>query len=157
MENLLLVLLGFFLGLVPGWYARKQRLKVHWGALEIETELCREKAQAYLDDKIMAPLYRLPNKAYETSFPVLLSDAAILPNEVDALVRFYSQVEDFNRGLDDAAELNKENRTAPLKEGYKRNLLKARQIVAPPEGKDNLYLKAIAILADKNDRTAAKI
>jgi hypothetical protein len=36
MEELLLVVLGFLLGLLPGWWERRSRLKVHWGALRAE-------------------------------------------------------------------------------------------------------------------------
>jgi len=146
MDSLLLVLLGFFLGLVPGWWSRKQRLKVHWGALRAESAICKEKAETYLGDDVMSPLYRLPTKAYETSFPVLLSDAAVKEKEVRDLSRFYGQVEDLNRGLDNAAELYKENRIDLLKTEYKRNCTKAHELIEPQLGSTNLYSNAVALI-----------
>ena len=146
MESLLLVLLGFFLGLVPGWWSRKQRLKVHWGALRAEVAICREKAETYLNDNVMSPLYRLPTKAYETSFPVLLSDAAVKEEEVRELSKFYGMVEDLNRGLDNAAELHKGNQTGALKTEYKRNCTKAQNITEPQQGDSNLYSIAVSVI-----------
>lgn len=149
MENLLLVLLGFFLGLVPGWWSRKQRLKVHWAALRAEVALCREKADTYLNDNVMAPLYRLPMKAFETSYPVLLADADVAENEVKELSRLYGQIEDLNRGLDNAAELAQRNQTDLLKTEYKRNCLKAKELIPPEEGNENLYSKGLAVIESK--------
>lgn len=146
MEQLLLVLLGFSLGLVPGWWSRKQRLKVHWGALRAEVALCREKAETYLADNVMAPLYRLPMKAFETSYPVLLADAALAESEVKELSRLYGQIEDLNRGLDNAAELAKRNQTGLLKSEYKRNCLKAEKLIPPDKDAENLYSKGLAVI-----------
>ena len=143
MADALLVVLGFLLGLVPGWWARRARLKVHWGALRAEIGLCRERAETYLNDGVMAPLYRFPLKAYETSLPVLLADAAVDEQAVRKLLRFYGQVEDLNRGLDNAAELAMDNNTGPLKSEYKRNCSKAEQLFQPSVDSPNLYSNAL--------------
>lgn len=144
MQEMLLVILGFLLGLIPGWKARRDRLKVHWGALRAEIELCREHATTYLKDDVMAPLYRLPMKAYEASLSVLLSDAAVKEDEVQTLLKFYGQVEDLNRGLDNATQLAMENNTGPLKTEYKRNCMKAEQLIPPQSGGSNLYTNAVS-------------
>lgn len=144
MQEMLLVILGFLLGLIPGWKARRARLKVHWGALRAEIELCREHASTYLKDGIMAPLYRLPMKAYQASFSALLADAAVKENEVQTLLKFYGLVEDLNRGLDNAAHLAMENNTGPLHTEYKRNRTKAEQLILPQEGESNFYTNAVA-------------
>ncbi len=142
MQDLLLIILGFLLGLIPGWWARRSRLKVHWGALLAEITICSEKAKTYLEDSVMAPLYRLPAKAYEASLPVLLSEAALKVGDVRALLLYYGQIEDFNRGLDNAAALAMENNTGILKTEYKRNCIKAEQLVAPIDGGNNLFVEA---------------
>ena len=144
MQEILLVILGFLLGLIPGWMARRSRLKVHWSALRAEIELCSEHASTYLNDKIMAPLYRLPIRAYEASFSVLLTDAAVKEGEVRTLLKFYGHVEDFNRGLDNAAHLATENNTGLLKSEFKRNCVKAQQLIPPQAGDSNLYTAAVA-------------
>ena len=146
MEQLLLVLLGFFLGLVPGWWSRKRRLKVHWGALRAEVVLCREKAETYLNDKVMAPLYRLPMKALKTSYPVLLADAALTESEVKELSRLYGLIEDLNRGLENAAELAKRDQVNILKSEFNRNCIKAKKLIPPNRDGDNLYSRGLAII-----------
>ena len=105
MEELLLILLGFLLGLIPNWWAKQSRLKIHFAALRAEIQLCRDQAETYLKANVMAPLYRLPTKAYEASLPVLLTDAALDEQDVRDLLRFYGQVEDLNRGLENASQL----------------------------------------------------
>lgn len=146
MEDLLLVLLGFLLGLIPGWWAKRSRLKVHFAALRAEIQLCRDLAETYLKDEVMAPLYRLPIKAYGASLPVLLADAALDEPGVRDLLRFYGQVEDLNRGLDNASQLAMQNNTGPLKAEYKRNCLKSQELVAHADGKANLYSAALACI-----------
>jgi hypothetical protein len=107
-------------------------------------QLCREQAETYLKDEVMAPLYRLPTKAYGASLPVLLADAAIDESGVRDLLRFYGQAEGLNRGLDNAAQLAMENNTGPLKEEYKRNCLKSQELIAATDGTRNLYSAALA-------------
>ena len=92
MEAVLLVV-GFLLGLIPGWIARGRRLRGHWGALRAELELCAEQGHALLSDHVGAPLYRFPTIAYEASLPVLLADGDVSEEESMALGRFYCQVQ----------------------------------------------------------------
>ena len=129
MTEMLLVILGFLLGLVPSWWSRKSRVAVHWSALRAESRICSDKASTYIRDGIMAPLYRLPMKAYETSLPVLLADAALPEAEFTDLLRFYGQVEDFNRGLDNAAQMAIAKDLEQLRTEYERNKLKAAQLI----------------------------
>jgi len=82
-------------------------------------------------------------KAYETSLPVLLADAAVDEQAVRKLLQFYGQVEDLNRGLDNAAQLAMDNNTGPLKSEYKRNCSKAEQLLEPPVDSTNLYSNAL--------------
>ena len=97
------LVIGFLLGLVPGWIARGRRLRGHWGALRAELELCADRGQALLTHHVGAPLYRFPTITYEASLPILLAEADVSEEEAMALGRFYCQVQDINRGLDNAA------------------------------------------------------
>jgi hypothetical protein len=63
------LVIGFLLGLVPGWVARGRRLRGHWAALRAELELCADRGEALLTHHVGAPLYRFPTMAYEPSLP----------------------------------------------------------------------------------------
>jgi hypothetical protein len=149
MKEFLLVLLGFFLGLVPPWLQRKRRLKTHWCALRAEIEQCREKAETLLKDNVMSPLYRLPVMTYQTSFPVLLAGGAVQENEVSVIGRFFSQAQDINRGLDNAAEMFKVGNDEKLKQEFDRNCLKAKGLIKPKDGEESLYTQARKVVDHK--------
>jgi hypothetical protein len=139
MKELLLILFGFVLGLVPTWLDRKRRLRTHWAAIRAEVELCREKASSLTTDSVQSPLYRLPVMAYEASLPVLLAEGAVSETELLAVGRFYGQIQDINRGLDNAAQMLASNDADGLRREYERNLLKARRVVSGTEVNDSLY------------------
>ena len=143
MEAVLLVV-GFLLGLIPGWIARGRRLRGHWGALRAELELCAEQGQALLSDYVGAPLYRFPTMAYEASLPVLLADGDVSEEESMALGRFYCQVQEINRGLDNAAAVIAD--TQRLEQEFQRNILKCRDLI---EGERSLYVEAKAVVDEK--------
>lgn len=143
MEAVLLVV-GFLLGLIPGWIARGRRLRGHWGALRAELELCAEQGQALLSEYVGAPLYRFPTMAYEASLPVLLADGDVSEEESMALGRFYCQVQEINRGLDNAAAVIAD--TQRLEQEFQRNILKCRDLI---EGERSLYVEAKAVVDEK--------
>ena len=149
MTELAFAIFGFLLGLVPPWLSRKQRLKTHWCALRAEMTLCKEKAETLLSDNVMSPLYRLPVIAYQVSFPVLLSDGAIAEEEVLTLGKFFEQVQDINRGLDNAAQAKMSNDSHNLKTEYDRNILKAGSLVKEHKGKSSLFSLAKEIVDRK--------
>ena len=128
------LVIGFLLGLVPGWVARGRRLRGHWGALRAELELCADRGQALLTHHVGAPLYRFPTMAYEASLPILLAEADVSEEEAMALGRFYCQVQDINRGLDNAAAVILD--TQRLEQEFQRNVLKCRDLI---EGEQSLY------------------
>ena len=128
------LVIGFLLGLVPGWVARGRRLRGHWGALRAELELCADRGQALLTHHVGAPLYRFPTMAYEASLPILLAEADVSEEEAIALGRFYCQVQDINRGLDNAAAVIMD--TQRLEQEFQRNVLKCRDLI---EGEQSLY------------------
>lgn len=114
-----------------------------------ELELCRERASTLLSDSIRSPLYRLPLSAYEVSFPLLLAEGALSETESLTMGRFFSQVQDINRGLDNAAAMLHANDTAGLNREYDRNLLKARRLVESREGQESLYGEARRVVDSK--------
>ena len=151
MRDVALVFLGMLVGILPSWFARKRRLKTHWRALRAEIVQCNEKARTIFGSQplVMAPLYRLPLMTYQTSFPVLLADGAVSENEVHVLGRFFAQVQDINRGLDNAAEMHKTANQIGLAQEFDRNCLKARGLVQAETSEQSLYLQALAVVNRK--------
>jgi len=149
MKEVFFVMLGFVLGWVPTWLDRKRRLKTHWSVIRAEIDLCCERASTLLDDAVQSPLYRLPSKAYETSFPVLLAEGALSERQSLIMSRFFCQVEDINRGLDNAAARLHANDTAGLTLEYQRNLLKARRLVESHESEASLSTDARTVVDDQ--------
>ena len=152
MRDLGFLILGMLIGTLPGWYARKRRLKTHWAVLRVEIELCKERAQTIIgrgaDPLVLSPLFRLPLMAYQSTFPVLLTDGALNEDEANSLGRFYSQVQDINRGLDNAAEMYKSDNNRLFNE-HGRNKLKSEGLFKEKDGEDSLYEKAKNIVDQK--------
>jgi len=97
-----LVILGFALGLIPAYFARRRRCRAHWAALSAEVEICERLARTYIKDGVASPLYRLPVAAFGDSFPALLADGAVGPDDFNDLAWFSGWAQDINRGLDNA-------------------------------------------------------
>ncbi|MFH0344169.1 MAG: hypothetical protein ACHBNF_19070 [Chromatiales bacterium] len=89
MKELVLLVVGFALGHVPGWLDRKRKLRTHWRAIDAEMVLLKEKSETLLKDEVRAPLYRLPVVAYETSFPILLAEGAVTEEEIKTIGRCF--------------------------------------------------------------------
>lgn len=142
MKELLLIIFGFLLGLIPSWYTRKRRLKTHWCALKAEIIECNAKAVTFLADNIKSPLYRLPVTTFHVSFPALLADGGADEGEVSAISRFFSMAEEINRGLDNAAEMLKSGNIDGLDREYNRNCLKAKELTEQKEHRKSLYAEA---------------
>jgi hypothetical protein len=149
MRDLLLIFFGVLIGLIPPWFARKRRLKTHWCALRAEMEQCRDKAETLLRDNVMAPLYRLPIACYQISFPILLSDGALDEQDALTLGRFFSQVQDINRGLDNAAEMYKRDDIEKVRVEYQRNCLKANALFQNEGDRPAFYPPAKKIVDEK--------
>jgi hypothetical protein len=100
----LIGLLGVALGLtfasLREWWQRKKRHLSYWSAMSAEVDLCAGLGRAYTRDGVKGPLYRLPTIAYDNGFPALLGDGAVSEEEARAILRFYSQVTQINRGLE---------------------------------------------------------
>ena len=146
---LLGVVLGFFLAFFPPWYDRKRQLKGHFCALRAELELCEEKAKIFLEDEIASPLYRMPLRVYEVAVPILLTENALTEAETMSIARFYSQAEDINRGLDNAAAMLAQRDEEGRNREVGRLILKAKTMVESVEGKEPLYKAAKEVVDTK--------
>lgn len=121
------VVVGFLLNEIKGLWTRNRKHRAYWAALQTEVEYARGRAQMYIDDNIMAPLYRLPTRAFNACYPELLADGALSEAEATALMAFFAEADTFNRGLDRVGDATEDDK---VKMEYSRNLLKAQQLVA---------------------------
>lgn len=144
-----LILLGILLGLIPSWYVRKRRIKTHWSALRAELTQCKTKAEVFLKDEKLSPLYRFPNIAYRTSYPVLLTDGVVSEDEVLIIGRFFQQVEDINRGLDNAADAYKGHESIRQQQEDIRNRHKAKVLIRGESDTVSHYDQAERIVSAK--------
>ncbi len=149
MKEVFLILFGFLLGRVQPWLDRKRRLKTHWSAIRSEVEQCKSRAGTLLNDNILAPLYRLPILSYQVSFPILLAEGALDENEVLEIGEFFNQVQDINRGLENATALYQLDKPDMLVKEHERNCLKAKRLIEPTGENKSLYERAKVIVDSK--------
>ena len=134
-KDVLLILAGFVLAFVPPWLDRKRRLRTHLQAIRAEMQLAQERASMLLKDEVLAPLYRLPVSAYQTSFPTLLAEGILSEEGSHALGNYFCQVQDINRGLDNATARAHVDDNTGLSREYNRLLLKTQRLLQDgPEG-----------------------
>jgi hypothetical protein len=107
------VALGFILAEGSAWLTRRRTRAALWRSLEVEVEFIRSRVEGFVEDRIQSPLYRLPQECFRTALPKLLEDGSLEAEDTSALMTFYSEVETFNRGLEQAAAApNAEQRAA---------------------------------------------
>jgi len=121
------VVVGFLLNEIKSLWVRNRKHRAYWSALRAEVEYAKGRAQMYVDDEIMAPLYRLPTQAFTTCYPELLADGAVSEAEATTLMAFYAEVDTFNRGLDRAGDADD---VKNISAEYSRNVLKAQQLIS---------------------------
>ena len=152
LASALLVWFGFAL---RGWAEsrREDRLiRSHIDALGMEVYLCGQLAATYLHDGIEAPLYRLPNNAYRIALPSLFRMGLLIGDQTDTLQRFYLQVEQVNRGLDNVDDFlrgktpEKDGQAITLEVEKNRLNGKVQDLRAHGHGEDasDLYKEAVA-------------
>ena len=149
LKEVFLILFGFLLGRAPTWLDRKRRLKTHWSAIRSEVEQCKSKAGTLLKDNIRAPLYRLPLLSYQVSFPILLAEGTLDESEASEIGEFFDQVQDINRGLENATALYQSDKLDKLEKEHERNCLKAKRLVESTEENKSLYEKVKVIVDSK--------
>lgn len=146
---------AFFLVFVYDWLRARRKRRSHFAALRAEMNHCQLLAQAYLRDRVAAPLYRLPIAAYANSLPALLSEAALSEKDAHRLLAFFSEVETLNRGLDQAegARLiaDPQEREAKLADEFSRNEIKAQKLV-PADARTSSYYDPAKAVVDSRLR-----
>jgi len=141
-----LVVLGFVLGTVATYLDRRRRCRAHWAALSAEIGICERLARTYNTDGIAAPLYRLPVSAFAASFPALLADGAVRPNEVEDLAWFSGWVQDINRGLDNADGAAHSGQAEQLNREVSRLQLKCRELLEGHGGNESALARVRRIV-----------
>ena len=149
MKEFLLLVAGFILAHIPSMFDRKRKLKTHWHAIRAELLLSKAKAESLIDAGIAAPLYRLPVVAYNTSFPILLAEGAVNEDDVMKIGRCFDQIQDINRGLDYASEMNKLENIEKVTKEHTRNCLKANALLFGENGQESLFESAKRIVDSK--------
>ncbi len=131
------VLLGGTLGglaalvvnfLVEAW-RRKRRIKSHLSSLAAEIEECHRITGVYQTDRVAAPLYRFPTLLYDKALPGLLADGALTVGQLEALLKFYSEVETVNRGLDRIDNLFIQGQLKDAQQEFGRILRKVDHVI----------------------------
>lgn len=152
-KEVLLILVGFVLGFIPPWLDRKRRLRAHLQAIRAEMQLAQERAAMLLKDNVLAPLYRLPVSAYQTSFPILLAEGVLSEEGSHALGNYFCQVQDINRGLDNATAMAHANDNTGLTREYKRLLLKGQRLLQDGTEGRAIYATGLATVEQQLARS----
>lgn len=146
-ETVVGVALGFGLSEAKSFFSTRRRRIVHWKVLKAEVEFCSQLAKRFLDDNVVAPLYRLPTQAFSHAFPQLLVDAKVSEQEMRAVQMFFSQVEALNRGFEQV-ELARFDSEKMSKE-YSRNRSKAELLLPRVETRDSYFTEAHRLLQER--------
>lgn len=130
MGNLLPVVVGFLLGLIPGIVRHGFVMVGHCRAIDDIIEEIRSDAEAYLENPYDSPLYRTAANYFNQSFEALMFSGGLRPDEVNVLLRYGNQAEQFNRGLDQVHQISVDDpESARAKAEANRLRLKARQLI----------------------------
>jgi hypothetical protein len=89
-------------------------------ALRAEVEHCGELMRMFLKDGVMAPLYRLPTWAADHALGSVATDGSLGEGQVRALLRYYTNITEINRGLDRAGDAHSSGDTEKLNQEYGR-------------------------------------
>lgn len=96
-------------------------------------------AETFLKDPVTSPLYRTAANYFNQSFEALMFSGGLRADEVNILLRFGNQAEQFNRGLDQVHQISVvEPEGARAKSEVKRLRLKAQELV-PGKDDDTRY------------------
>jgi hypothetical protein len=121
--------------------------------LAAEAEMCERLATACLRKEILAPLYRLPEAAFSTSFPALLAEAVMGRLEVRQLTEFRGAVQEINSGLERIAEAQAAGDMKALTGEADRVTLKCQNLL---EGRDTT-LPRVAFIRELLERHAPRL
>jgi hypothetical protein len=111
-------------------------------ALLVEVEHNANLAAIYFTQNIIAPAYRMRHEVFDSAFPILVA-GQLDADDVGALLRFYSQIEIVNWGLDEVDRANKKSDEETVRRERKRLLAKAEEMKSP---ESRFYSPAVAAL-----------
>ena len=97
---LLLLIVGFLIGVIPGIIHHVRVMKGHTTAIKDIAKDISGDAETYLTDNKMSPLYRVASDYFNRAFETLMYEGGLKSDELKVLLRFGNQAEQFNRGLD---------------------------------------------------------
>jgi len=97
------VALGFALAEGSAFLNRCRTHNALWQSLGVEVEFIKGRVDRFVEDRVQSPLYRLPQECFRTALPRLLEVGSLNSADTNALMTFYSEVDTFNRGLEQAA------------------------------------------------------
>ena len=98
----------------------------------LEIQICGRLAFRYTQGRA-APFYRLPMKAWDTAYPVLLGYGALDEIQNRMISEYYHNVDTFNRGLEQTQSMRnggggQNNGSALLNDDFLRSALPAEAI-----------------------------
>jgi hypothetical protein len=105
----------------------------------------RQRMETLTEQKIQAPLYRIPDSTFSSGLPKLIGDGRLKKNEIAVLLEYSNKVAEINRGLDraGAAHTRQPGGSDLLSSEFVRNQAKANEVLEPPdEGKEPLINEA---------------
>jgi hypothetical protein len=123
------VILAAVLVWIPTWLDRKRRIKSSWHVIDKDIILCHNRLSTLAKGEVLSPLYRLPVLGYQMSLPVLVAESAIEPEQYLTLSDFLLQVQDINRGLDQAAYALSNGNARTIRVESNRNGMKATALL----------------------------
>jgi len=147
---LFLLFIGFLLGVIPGIVRHGFRMMGHCCATsDVIDEICTD-ATTYLEDNVMSPLYRTAAEYYNQSFETLMFSGGLHSDELNTLLRFGSQVNQFNRGLDQVHEVSLAMPGSDREiDETKRLRIKALELISQKEAVE--YAEKYKLKFDKGD------
>ena len=105
----------------------------------------RKRMETLTEQKIQAPLYRIPDSTLSGGLPKLIGDGRLRKNEIAVLLEFANKIAEINRGLDraGAAHAAQPGGSDLLNSEFARNQAKANEVLEPPDdGKEPLINEA---------------
>lgn len=121
------VIVGFLIGLLPGWYSARKALKSAIAAMLVELDFAEHLARTYIDSQIMAPLYRFPVIAFDEGIRMLIGRGCLDSSQARHISVYYHKVREINRGLDNAD--SRRHDATQLNVEWRRLMAKCRELL----------------------------
>jgi hypothetical protein len=105
----------------------------------------RKRIETLTEQKIQAPLYRIPDSTFASGLYKLIGDGRLRENEIAVLLQYANKIAEINRGLDraGAAHAAQPGGGDLLTSEFARNQAKANEVLEPQDdGKEPLINEA---------------